>query len=65
MIKLKLAIIALIIIGAQHVYSQGGSVNGTVTDGANIPLPGVTVLIKGVQLMVQPQILMECILLTM
>ncbi|WP_299895100.1 TonB-dependent receptor [uncultured Aquimarina sp.] len=47
MIKLKLAIIALIIIGTQHVYSQDGSISGTVTDGANMPLPGVTVLIKG------------------
>ncbi len=47
MIKLKLAIIALIIIGTQHVFAQGSSITGTVTDEAGLPLPGVTVLVKG------------------
>ncbi|WP_299246878.1 TonB-dependent receptor [uncultured Aquimarina sp.] len=47
MIKLKLAIIAFILIGTQHVFSQEDSVSGTVTDQSNMPLPGVTVLVKG------------------
>jgi len=47
MIKLKLAIIAFILIGTQHVFSQEDSVSGTVTDQSRLPLPGVTVLVKG------------------
>ncbi|WP_299259387.1 TonB-dependent receptor [uncultured Aquimarina sp.] len=47
MIKLKLAIIAFILIGTQHVFSQEDTVSGTVTDKSNLPLPGVTVLVKG------------------
>ncbi|WP_299212751.1 TonB-dependent receptor [uncultured Aquimarina sp.] len=47
MIKLKLAIIAFILIGTQHVFSQEDSISGTVTDQDKLPLPGVTVLVKG------------------
>ncbi|WP_299182197.1 TonB-dependent receptor [uncultured Aquimarina sp.] len=47
MIRLKLAIIAFILIGTQHVFSQEDNVSGTVTDKSNLPLPGVTVLVKG------------------
>ncbi len=46
MIKLKIAIIGLIIIGTQQVFSQV-SVRGTVTDDSGVPLPGVSVLVKG------------------
>ncbi|WP_299435515.1 TonB-dependent receptor [uncultured Aquimarina sp.] len=47
MIKLKLAIIALIIIGTQQVFSQENSISGTVKDERGLPLPGVTVVVKG------------------
>ena len=47
MIKLKLAIIAILIIGIQPVLSQGDRITGMVTDQNNSPLPGVTVLVKG------------------
>ncbi|MHA7056814.1 SusC/RagA family TonB-linked outer membrane protein [Aquimarina sp. M1] len=47
MIRLKLAIIAFILIGTQHVFSQENNVIGTVTDNTGLPLPGVTVLVKG------------------
>lgn len=48
MIKLKLAIIAFIIIGTQHVFSQedGSTISGTVTDESGLPLPGVNVSVK-------------------
>ncbi|WP_343910347.1 TonB-dependent receptor [Aquimarina litoralis] len=47
MIKLKLAIIALFIIGTQHVFSQEESViSGTITDQSGLPLPGVNVSVK-------------------
>ncbi|MFD2563428.1 SusC/RagA family TonB-linked outer membrane protein [Aquimarina rubra] len=47
MIKLKLAIIGLFIIGTQHVFSQENTISGTVTDESGLPLPGVTVAVKG------------------
>ena len=46
MIKIKLAIITLIVIGTQTIFSQV-VVTGTVTGEDNMPIPGVTVVIKG------------------
>ncbi len=47
MIKLKLAIIIVIAIGTQHIFSQGKiSVSGTVTDESGMPIIGVSVSIK-------------------
>ncbi len=47
MIKLKLTIIVIIIIGIQSVFSQGENITGIVKDQNSSPLPGVTVLVKG------------------
>ncbi|WP_282080090.1 SusC/RagA family TonB-linked outer membrane protein [Aquimarina algiphila] len=47
MIKLKLAIVALFIVGTQQVFSQENSISGTVTDETGLPLPGATVVVKG------------------
>ena len=46
MIKIKLAIITLIVIGTQNIFSQV-VVTGTVTGEDDTPIPGVTVFIKG------------------
>jgi len=45
--KMKIAIVTLVMICVQNVFSQSKSINGTVTDRSNTPLPGVTIVIKG------------------
>jgi TonB-dependent starch-binding outer membrane protein SusC len=46
-IKLKFAVIALLMICSQNVFSQSKTVQGVVTDNSGLPLPGVTVLEQG------------------
>jgi TonB-dependent starch-binding outer membrane protein SusC len=46
-IKLKFAVIALLMICSQNVFSQSKTVQGVVTDNAGLPLPGVSVLEQG------------------
>jgi TonB-dependent starch-binding outer membrane protein SusC len=46
-IKLKFAVIALLMICSQNVFSQSKTVQGVVTDVAGLPLPGVSVLEQG------------------
>jgi TonB-dependent starch-binding outer membrane protein SusC len=46
-IKLKFAVIALLMICSQNVFSQSKTVQGVVTDNAGLPLSGVKVLEQG------------------
>ncbi|WP_372755657.1 SusC/RagA family TonB-linked outer membrane protein [Mariniflexile sp.] len=46
MIKLKLLLIALVLGFSSNSWAQG-KVSGVVTDGQNIPIPGVNVIVKG------------------
>ncbi|MDW5287211.1 TonB-dependent receptor [Formosa sp. PL04] len=48
MMKFKLAIITLVIMCTQNIFSQTKTVSGNVTDILGNPLPGVTVLVQGV-----------------
>lgn len=47
MMKLKIAIVALVMICTQSVLSQTKSVGGSVVDGDGNPLPGVSILVLG------------------
>ncbi|MFA9391165.1 MAG: SusC/RagA family TonB-linked outer membrane protein [Prolixibacteraceae bacterium] len=48
MMKLKLAIFATIILSAYNAFSQTTAINGIVTSANDgLPLPGVTVVVKG------------------
>ncbi len=46
-IKFKLAVLACLLFGVQHVMSQEKTVTGLVTDSSGMPVPGVTIIIKG------------------
>lgn len=46
MIKMKLAIIATLILTAHNVFSQTKAINGKVTNPSGDPLQGVTVIVK-------------------
>lgn len=47
MLKLKFAIIALLMISYQNVMAQSKTIQGVVTDPTGIPLPGATILVQG------------------
>jgi TonB-linked SusC/RagA family outer membrane protein len=47
MLKIKFAIIALLIISTQNVMAQSKTVQGTVTDPAGVPLPGASINVQG------------------
>src|SRR5690606_18980429 len=47
MLKLKFAIMALVMVCAHTVFSQTRPISGLVTDVSGQPLPGVTVLVQG------------------
>ena len=49
MIKMKIAIIALVMICSQSMFSQSKTVKGSVKDASGELLPGVSILIKGTQ----------------
>ena len=49
MIKMKIAIITLVMICSQSMFSQSKTVRGSVKDASGELLPGVSVLIKGTQ----------------
>ena len=47
MLKLKFAIIVLLIISSQNVISQSKTIQGVVTDASGIPLPGAGINVEG------------------
>ncbi len=47
MLKLKFAIITLLIIGSQSVMAQTKTVQGVITDPSGFPLPGASVNVEG------------------
>ncbi|WP_456311989.1 SusC/RagA family TonB-linked outer membrane protein [Pseudomonas shirazensis] len=47
MLKLKFAIIVLLIISSQNVISQSKTIHGVVTDASGIPLPGAGINVEG------------------
>lgn len=53
MIKMKIAIIALVMICSQSMFSQTKTVSGSVKDATGELLPGVSVVVKGTQKGVQ------------
>ena len=53
MIKMKIAIIALVMICSQSMFSQSKTVSGSVKDNTGELLPGVSVVVKGTQKGVQ------------
>ena len=53
MIKMKIAIIALVMICSQSMFSQSKTVSGSVKDSTGELLPGVSVVVKGTQKGVQ------------
>ena len=53
MIKMKIAIIALVMICSQSMFSQSKTVSGSVKDATGELLPGVSVIVKGTQKGVQ------------
>ena len=53
MIKMKIAIIALVMICSQSMFSQTKTVTGSVKDSTGELLPGVSVVVKGTQKGVQ------------
>jgi len=53
MIKMKIAIIALVMICSQSMFSQTKTVTGSVKDATGELLPGVSVVVKGTQKGVQ------------
>jgi TonB-linked SusC/RagA family outer membrane protein len=53
MIKMKIAIIALVMICTQSLFSQSKTVSGTVKDAMGELLPGVSVVVNGTQKGVQ------------
>ncbi|MBJ7880652.1 SusC/RagA family TonB-linked outer membrane protein [Gelidibacter salicanalis] len=46
-IKFKLAVIALVMICTQSVFSQTKTLSGTVSDESGVPIPGVSVIAVG------------------
>ena len=46
MVKLKLAIIAMIILSALNAFSQTKTISGVVTDGTGESLPGVSIVVQ-------------------
>jgi TonB-linked SusC/RagA family outer membrane protein len=49
MLKLKFAIIALLIISSQNIMAQSKTIQGIVTDPSGFPLPGAGVNVEGSQ----------------
>ncbi|TDW47726.1 TonB-linked SusC/RagA family outer membrane protein [Flavobacterium sp. 270] len=49
MLKLKFAIIALLIISIQNVMAQSKTIQGVVTDPSGFPLPGASINVEGTQ----------------
>ena len=47
MLKLKFAIIALLMISTHSVMAQSKTIQGLVTDTAGLPLPGASVIVEG------------------
>jgi len=47
MLKLKFAIIALLIISSQNVMAQSKTIQGVITDPSGFPLPGASVNVEG------------------
>lgn len=47
MLKLKFAIIALLMISYQNVMAQSKTIQGVVTDPQGIPLPGASIIVVG------------------
>ncbi|MCM4151734.1 TonB-dependent receptor [Arenibacter sp. N53] len=47
MLKLKFLIITLVLVCSQNVVSQTKNITGLVSDESGLPLPGVTVVVKG------------------
>ncbi|WP_431242186.1 TonB-dependent receptor plug domain-containing protein [Flavobacterium sp. P21] len=46
-LKLKFAIIALLMISYQNMMAQSKTVQGVVTDPSGFPLPGATIIVQG------------------
>ena len=49
MVKMKIVLIAILMICSQSILAQTKTVNGTVKDNSGETLPGVSILIKGTQ----------------
>ena len=47
MLKMKFAIIALLIVSTQNVIAQSKTIQGTVTDPSGVPLPGASINVQG------------------
>jgi TonB-dependent starch-binding outer membrane protein SusC len=47
MLKIKFAIIALLIISTQNVMAQSKTIKGMVTDPSGVPLPGASINVQG------------------
>ena len=47
MLKFKFLIITLVMVCAQDAFAQTKTISGLVSDEAGLPLPGVTVVVKG------------------
>ncbi len=47
MLKLKFAIIALLIVSTQNVMAQTKTIKGVVTDPSGVPLPGASINVQG------------------
>lgn len=47
MLKIKFAIIALLIISSQNVMAQSKTIQGVITDPSGFPLPGASVNVEG------------------
>jgi len=47
MLKLKFAIIALLIISSQNIMAQSKTIQGVITDPSGFPLPGASVNVEG------------------
>ncbi|AEM71660.1 TonB-dependent receptor plug [Allomuricauda ruestringensis DSM 13258] len=45
--RIKLAILLLVLTGLTHAQAQEKSISGTVTDHNSLPLPGVNIIVKG------------------
>ena len=46
-LKFKFAVIVLLLLCAQNMFSQTKTISGTVTDDAGMPMPGVSVMVEG------------------
>ncbi|MGO4771711.1 SusC/RagA family TonB-linked outer membrane protein [Flavobacterium sp. W22_SRS_FK3] len=47
MLKIKIAIVALLIVSIQNVMAQSKTIKGVVTDPSGIPLPGASINVQG------------------